>query len=142
MFADRGFTLLEMLLVLSILAMLAAIGVAAGQSSDSRARLRHQTQLAALLAQAQSEALEQGTRVGLVRLANRITTTHGKKSMPWSAEATLEWTPMLNGLAQELPAFFSDGSATPGVLVVIVAGESFSLRIDWAGIVNDSSIAR
>lgn len=132
--ANGGFTLLELLLVLSVLALLAALGASAGLAPGTRKAGQQPAQLESLLVQARSTALSQGRSVEVIRQRDQVTTTAGTAVMKLLPSTRLQWYPALAGTAQrDAIIFFADGSATPGVLELVGNADSYRLQIGWWG---------
>jgi type II secretion system protein H len=141
MHADRGFTLLELLLVLSVLALLAALGASAGLTPGARRAAQQPAQLEALLVQARSTALAQGRSVQVIRQPDRVTTTAGTAALQLMPSTRLQWYPALAVPAQrDAIVFYADGSATPGVLELVGNGNSYRLQINWWGGIASAAI--
>jgi type II secretion system protein H len=132
--AEHGFTLLELLLVLVVLALLAGLGASVMLAPSARSGQQAQDRLESLLAHARSTAISQGKTVEVKCEANRVISTAGVLALTLSADTSLRCQPALADLRQpDAIVFYPDGSATPGIVDVVVQGQGVQVRVEWWG---------
>src|ERR1700752_4535380 len=79
--AEKGFTLVELLIALAIASLLAALVVPSWRSQLAAAELRERSEaLCAAMARARSEAIKRGTRFDLCPTADRAACTPAGES--------------------------------------------------------------
>jgi len=132
-----GMTLLEMVCVLAILALLAAILLPRLAMSTSRSRLEaHAVEIAALLKADRSAAIERGGVVAAAIDAPGRTVRSG--SGPWtiSLPEDLVFNALLPQRCNGRPAlstisFFATGMSCGGTLSLTRGGSGFEDRVNW-----------
>lgn len=133
----RGFTLLEMLLVLGLLALLAGAAVAwgarAGGAADLRATAR---ELEASLRGLRGEAIAGGAPAALlVDLAQRRWSVEGRgavRSLPEGLAVRLVTAQSeVRGDTLGRIVFYPDGTSTGGGLELVRGGSRMLVLVDW-----------
>ena len=135
-------TLLELLVVISVLGLLTGLAAAAHGGSGQRQQQRWLAQATALLQDARDEAIGSGRSVRVQWQADALRaepTRHGLALR--TAGAQLRWQPAGAG-GTAGPVFHPDGSAEPGMLECLLAGGMRRLAIDWQGRVSDGDATR
>lgn len=135
--AERGFTLVEMLIVMAILALILAVVPPLFSSSLSSATLRAAARdVAAGLRSARSEAitLNQEVRFRLDLEAHSFTIGDDKTalSLPSDVDIVLftATSETVDGQAGSI-RFFTDGSSTGGGITLIDEDRKFEVMVDW-----------
>jgi general secretion pathway protein H len=133
---DAGFTLLELLLVLSILALIAAIAIPALTAPSDAARLRAAAdEVAAALRLARAVAIARnGEALVVIDAENRSIHANGAPARPFAADISVALT--IAESERQTPArggfrFFADGSSTGGDIILRLNGRELRLCVDW-----------
>jgi len=131
-----GFTLLELLLVLSILALLAAIALPALTSPSDGVRLRTTAgEVAAALRLARSTAIARNGEVTVVIDADKRTIeTKGLPLTHLGPDIAVNLTvaePERSAPSRGGFRFFADGSSTGGDIVLRLRNREVRLCVDW-----------
>lgn len=134
---ERGFALIEMLAVLAIIGLLAAIILPAVPRGTSRAKLEsYAVEAAAILKSDRAAALRRRERVAtLVDAPQRsVRSGSGGRSMTLPADVTLQ-TILASRCADRASAqaieFFPSGMSCGGVLALARPGMGFEVRVNW-----------
>ena len=135
--AERGFTLVEMLIVMAILALILAVVPPLFSSSLSSATLRAAARdVAAGLRSARSEAitLNKEVRFRLDLESHSFTIGDDKTalSLPSDVDIVLftATSETINGQVGAI-RFFTDGSSTGGGITLIDEDRKFEVMVDW-----------
>lgn len=133
--AQAGFTLLELLAVLVILALSAAAVMSIGQNSLESARVRSfLVQSEALFRDARTAAIETRAETAVVidTDARQLNFASGGRSVAMPKGVSLD-AKVAKPRGTELPAvrFFPSGGSTGGELSFHFRGRSYALRINW-----------
>ena len=134
---ENGFTLLEMVCVLAILAMLAAIVVPVLPRGTSRARLEsYAIATAALLKADHDAAIRRGTQiVTQVNAASRLIRS-GATDRVVTIPSDVNFDALLAARCDKYPArstihFFSSGMSCGGVIALTRPGFGYEIRVNW-----------
>ncbi len=135
--AERGYTLLEMLVVLSVLA--AAAGMAAGAlgSGGTTGRDLARERVIALLRKARIDAQASGApvAVGLEQIARAA----GGVAPGAAEDRSPRWSPQRSALGGEAAiVYYPDGSASPGRLEFGGTGDVRVLHVHWSGTLDEA----
>lgn len=133
--AQAGFTLLELLVVLVILALTATAVVSLGRTSLESARVRSfLVEAEAMFRDARTTAIETQAQTAVVidTKGRRLTSSNGGRTLEMPRGLSLDArvaVPADGGL----PAirFFPSGGSTGGQLSFSFRGRSYDLRINW-----------
>lgn len=133
--AQAGFTLLELLAVLVILALAASVGISVGHGSLETARVRSfLVQSQALLREARIAAIETRVETAVVidARARRLSFPAGGRSLGFPPGVSLD-AKVASPEGGGLPAirFFPSGGSSGGELAFGFRGRSYALRINW-----------
>jgi type II secretion system protein H len=141
--AERGLTLLELLVVLTILGLLAGLAAAAHGGLAGRRHDQAVARAASMLRGARHEAMVAGHVVNVQVSSSGMgarPTRHALTMSAGGSHAHLAWTGQpVAGQRSEHPAFYPDGSAAPGVVELTMGGTVHRLVVDWQGGVRDGS---
>jgi general secretion pathway protein H len=130
-----GFTLLELLLVVSILALVAAVAAPLLTAPSDSVRLRSTAQqIVAALGLARAGAIARNGEVGIVIDAKNRTIHRGGRDEPFPPDILVRLT--IAESQRESPTrggfrFFPDGSSTGGSILLSLRGRELSLCVDW-----------
>ncbi len=134
---DNGFTLLETVCVIAILAMLAAIVVPALPRGTSRAGLEaYAIATAALLKADHDAAIRRGTQiVTQVNAASRLIRS-GATDRVVTIPSDVAFDALLAARCDKYPAratihFFSSGMSCGGVIALTRPGFGYEIRVNW-----------
>jgi general secretion pathway protein H len=134
---ERGFTLLETVCILAIIAMLVAIVLPAFPRSTSRAMLEaYALKTAALLREDRSAAIRRGAVVG-TELSSGSRTVHSGASgqilqLPRDVEFRAVLASQCGGLAARTAVeFMPSGMSCGGTIFLSRPGTTFEIRITW-----------
>jgi len=131
-----GFTLLELLVVISLLAMIAGIVAANLQRGSTSAQLNSQTrQLMALLRQTRTRALsesqilvmsagEDGTRY-------RVGPSEEDVALPEGFSVAIQSNTQVQGFAQNQILFYPDGSSSGGQIEMHSPAGDAEIDVNW-----------
>jgi general secretion pathway protein H len=131
-----GFTLLELLVVMSILAVLAALAVPALTAPSDSARLRATAeQIAAALRLARANAIARNGEAAVVIDAERRS-IHRKDSPVQQFPPDIFVQLTIADGERKTPTrggyrFFADGSSTGGDIILRLNGRELRLCVDW-----------
>ena len=135
--AERGFTLVEMLVVMAILALVLAVVPPLFSSSLSSATLKAASRdLASGLRAARSEAITLNKEVlfhlDLAAHSFSIGDAKAAVSLPSEAEIVL-FTATSEAQDDQVGAirFFADGSSTGGGITLSAADQKYEILVDW-----------
>ena len=132
-----GFTLLEMVAVLAIVAMLAAILLPMAPRGTSRQRLAaYAVETAALLKADRTAALRRSAQISAQIDAPRRTIRSGSSGRVMRIPDDVSFQAMLPLTCNERPArstisFFASGMSCGGTIVLSRLGVGFEVRINW-----------
>jgi len=135
--SERGFTLLEMVCVLALIAMMAAVLLPFFPRHTSRSRLQaYVLQTAALLKEDRNAAIRRGTGVAtLVDVGGRLIRSGSSADMiripdDVQVEATL---PRSCNQREALSTirFFPSGMSCGGAVALTRAGVGYEVRVNW-----------
>jgi general secretion pathway protein H len=135
--AEAGFTLLETVCVLAIVAMLAAILLPRFPTATSRARLEaYAVEIAALLKADRSAALEHRTLVQAVVDAPGRTVRSGSSAHIVRVPDDVVFDAVLPQRCNGRPAlstisFFAKGMSCGGAIRLTRLGRAFDVRVNW-----------
>jgi general secretion pathway protein H len=130
-----GFTLLELLLVVSILALVAAVAAPLLTAPSDSVRLRSATeQIVAALSLARAGAIARNAEAAVVIDAKSRTIHRGGRAEPFPPDILVRLT--IAESQRESPTrggfrFFADGSSTGGSILLNLRGREVSLCVDW-----------
>ena len=134
---ESGFTLLEIVCVIAIFAMLAAIVVPALPRGTSRARLEsYAIATAALLKADHDAAIRRGTQiVTQVDAASRLIRS-GATDRVITIPSDVDFNALLAARCDRYPArstihFFSSGMSCGGVITLTRSGFGYEIRVNW-----------
>ena len=137
--AERGFTLLELLVVLTVLALVSGLAATAYGGRSARQQDRDFAAVSQHLDRVRAQALVSGSMVGTgigdsTEGAGRGVPAGTPTALPASLRSLrLDWRPLGGAAAGRGLAYFPDGSATPGVLEFGTTGSSQQITFDWTG---------
>lgn len=136
---ERGMTLLELLVVLSILGLTAGLAATAYGGRAARQQDRRISEVGLLFRAARQEAMGSGQVVRITLGDNEISAQPSRhpKILRMGDSAQLHWSPRTLGGQRSDPIFYPDGSAVPGVLELRSDAGRRRLDIDWMGGVRD-----
>lgn len=144
MHTERGLTLLELLVVLVVLALVSGLAASAFGGRDARQQERDAVAIGLYLQDARAAAISTGRVVRAELVGERLAHTVG--SLParpkLAPSIRIRWQPDSPSVAGGEPAFFPDGSATPGVLEIAFADHTRFIAVDWTGGVRDGTRSR
>lgn len=133
---NAGFTLLELLVVLALMAFFAAMTISIGARSAEKAGLKRDVSLfATALRHARAEAIEAGAPVDLV-----IDIAEGAYDAGPAGDGKLPGGSIMEIVtAKELSSepgrsvirFYADGSASGGRVVISAGDERNTIAVDW-----------
>lgn len=131
-------TLLELLVVLAVLGLVSGLAATAYGGRTARQQERWMAELGLLLRAARQEAMGSGNVVVLALGEDLAVAQPSRRplALRTGAATHLHWaadTPV----GRSAPTFYPDGSAAPGVLVVVGSAGRRSIEIDWLGGVRD-----
>lgn len=135
--ADAGFTLLEMVCVLALVALLAAISLPRLPIATSRPRLEaYAVEVAALLKADRSAALGRGVAVSAVVDARGKTISSGSSARIVGLPDDVVLEALLAERCNGRPAlstiiFLSNGMSCGGVLRLARPGIGYEVRVNW-----------
>lgn len=137
--AERGLTLLELLVVLAILGLLSGLAASAYGGRTARQQERWASELALLLRAARQEALGSGHVVNIMMGEGAIAARPSRRPLVLRMGTALQvrWASRALDGQRTAPMFYPDGSAAPGVLEVNSGGGRRRIEIDWLGGVRD-----
>ncbi|WP_026608363.1 prepilin-type N-terminal cleavage/methylation domain-containing protein [Methylocapsa acidiphila] len=134
---ESGFTLLDMVCVLAIVAMLAAIVVAAFPRHTSRARLEaYAVEAATLLKSDRNAAIRRGQQVGVELSASAKTIRSGASGQVLQLPEDVAFDAVLAAQCAGRDAgamiwFFPSGMSCGGTLSLSRLGATFEIRVAW-----------
>jgi general secretion pathway protein H len=134
---DRGFTLLEMVGVLAIVAMLAAILLPSLPRSTSRQRLAgFAVETAALLKADRTAAVRRNSQVNAQVDAPGHLIRSGSTGRALQIPADVSFKALLPRSCNERPAhstisFFATGMSCGGTILLSRLGATFEIRVNW-----------
>lgn len=132
--AQAGFTLLELLVVLVILALSATAVMSVGQSSLESARARSfMVEAEALFRDARTQAIETHSQTAVtIDVKGRRLSLEGGRSLAMPKGVSLD-AKVAVPKGGSLPAvrFYPSGASTGGELAFSFRGRSYGLRINW-----------
>jgi general secretion pathway protein H len=135
--SEAGVTLLEMVCVLAIIALLAAISFPRLPMSTSRPRLEsYAVEIAALLKADRSAALERGGVVATMINARGRTVSAGSSPRAVRVPDDVVFDALLPQRCNGRPAFssisfFATGMSCGGTLRLTGSGSGFEVRVNW-----------
>jgi prepilin-type N-terminal cleavage/methylation domain-containing protein len=140
MHAERGLTLLELLVVLTILGLVSGLAATAYGGRAGREEDRVRNEVRQSLRGARQEAMRSG-RIVHVELsdrdhagpAGRLATVLRQAK----GDARFHWAPQ-GSASVDMPTFYPDGSAAPGTLGVGTGSTVHRIEIDWRGGIHDA----
>ncbi len=138
--AERGLTLLELLVVLAILGLVSGLAATAYGGRAAQQQERWASELGLMLRAARQEAMGAGHVVHIALGGDAVTAQPSRRPLVLRTGSAvhLRWVPgSLDGRRAAL-MFYPDGSASPGVLEVDGGGVRRSIAIDWLGGVRDA----
>lgn len=132
----QGFTLLEMILVLVIAAVLAAVALPNLQPAIAAMQLRAATQdVASALRHSRGQALSQGREVEFVLNVDkhfyRVAGRHKAYALPESVKLGLFTADFLMSDGQGSIVFYADGSASGGRVSLASGGKTRLVDVNW-----------
>ena len=136
---ERGLTLLELLVVLTILGLVSGMAASAFGEREARQQARWANELSTLLRAARQEAIGSGQLV-YVRMGENDVSAQPSRHLlvlRMSSAVRLHWVSRSLGGQRTAPMFYPDGSAAPGMLEVSSEAGSRRIEIDWLGGVHD-----
>ncbi len=133
---SQGFTLLEMILVLVIAAVLAAVAVPNMQPAIANMQLRAATQdVASALRHARGQALKRGSEAVFVLNVNRhfyrVAGRAKPYALPESVKLSLFTADFLMDEGQGSIVFYPDGSASGGRVTLEGGGRTRLVDVNW-----------
>ncbi|MFL6796079.1 MAG: Tfp pilus assembly protein FimT/FimU [Xanthobacteraceae bacterium] len=134
---EAGFTLLEIICVLAIITMLAAIALPAFPLGTSRPRLEgYALETATLLKADRAAAMRRGTEVATLIDAPRRTVRSGANGRVVSLPADVNVDSMLAARCNNRPAgptirYFATGMSCGGVIALTRRGVGYEVRVNW-----------
>jgi general secretion pathway protein H len=134
---ERGFTLLEMVCVLAIIALLAAVLLPFIPHETSRPRLQgYALQAAALLMADRNAAIRQQTSVATVVDAEARAIRSGASRAVIRVPRDVRFDALLPQTCRERAAlstisFFANGTSCGGVIALTRLGIGYEVRVNW-----------
>jgi general secretion pathway protein H len=134
---EHGFTLLEMVCVLAIIALLAAVLLPIIPHETSRSRLQaYALQAAALLKEDRNAAVRRQTSVATVVDAEARAIRSGSSRTIIRVPADVRFDALLPRTCQERTAlstisFFANGTSCGGVISFTRLGAGYEVRVNW-----------
>jgi general secretion pathway protein H len=135
--AQRGFTLLEMVCVLAIIALMAAVLLPLVPRQTSRSRLQaYALQAAALLKADRNAAIGRGTEVAALVDAPMRVIRSGATSDILRIPDDVEFDALLPQTCGQRAVlstinFFADGMSCGGTIALRRAGSDYEVRVNW-----------
>ena len=133
---DAGFSLIEMLVVLSLIAIIAAVSTPYAMNGGDKIRLHALAdQMASALQSQRFQAIYYNTnrQLNFDLKSGAVTDGHEKKvlQIPASISATIETAkPDVTG-EQATVRFFPDGGSTGGSILFKLKSNAISIKINW-----------
>jgi general secretion pathway protein H len=137
--AERGLTLLELLVVLAILGLVSGLAATAYGGRAARQQERWTSELSLLLRAARQEALGTGRMVQVAIGDDAIAAQPSRRPLALRLGTAMHarWAAHSLDGQRSAPMFYPDGSATPGTLEVDMDGGRRRIEIDWLGGIHD-----
>ena len=133
--AQAGFTLLELMVVLVILALSATAVVSVGRASLESARVRSfLVEAEAMFRDARTAAIETQAQTAVVidSKARRLSFAEGGRTLDLPRGVSLDArVAAAEGGGPPMVRFFPSGGSTGGTLSFTFRGQSYGLRINW-----------
>jgi general secretion pathway protein H len=135
--ADKGFTLLEMVCVIAILAIMAGIAIPALPHATSRARLEsYAVATAALLKADRNAALRRQQEIATAIDASARYVRSGSSGRILRVPDDVEFNALLSRSCSRNPVgsgitFFPTGMSCGGVIALTRAAAGYEIRVNW-----------
>jgi len=135
--AERGFTLLEMVCVLAIIALLAAVLLPLIPHQTSRSRLQaYALQVAALLKADRNAAIRRQVSVATVVDAEARAIRSGSSQAVLRVPQDVRFDALLPQTCRERPAlstisFFANGTSCGGAITLTRFDTGYEIRVNW-----------
>jgi general secretion pathway protein H len=135
--AERGFTLLEMVCVLAIIALLAAVLLPLVPHQTSRSRLQaYALQAAALLKADRNAAIRRQVSVTTVVDAEARAIRSGSSQAVIRVQQDVHFDALLPQTCRERPAlstisFFANGTSCGGAIALTRPDAGYEVRVNW-----------
>jgi general secretion pathway protein H len=135
--SERGFTLLEMVCVIAVVAMLAAVLLPFMPHNTSRARLQaYAIETASLLKADRNAAIGRGTDVSTLVDASSRAIRSGATAQLIRIPADVRFDALLPQTCRQRAAlstisFFADGMSCGGAIALTRLDSSYEIRVNW-----------
>jgi general secretion pathway protein H len=135
--SERGFTLLEMVCVIAVVAMLAAVLLPFMPHNTSRARLQaYAIETASLLKADRNAAIRRGTDVSTLVDASSRAIRSGVTAQLVRIPADVRFDALLPATCRQRAAlstisFFADGMSCGGAIALTRLDSSYEIRVNW-----------
>lgn len=137
--AERGLTLLELLVVLAVLALVSGLAASAFGGRSARQQERDALAIGLYLQDMRAAAVSTGRVVSAGLVGERLAEAGGALSARPKVDASIRirWQATSPSAAGGELAFFPDGSATPGEFELMFPDHTKRIAVDWTGGVRD-----